>query len=255
MRLKWTKEMIEKLTELFPTTCNRDLSKILNVTINKLKDKACKLKLKKLIRSQNWTAKEIEDLKLLYPDNDIKKLVDYFGRNDYSIYNKAHALGIKKTPEYIEQAKLLYAEHVKKIGKDFRFVKGQNSWNKGVKGYMRSNRTSFKKGNRPKNYLPVGSESIDVDGYVKVKIQDPSKWELKHRIIWSERFGEVPDHYAVIFVDGDKRNFDIHNLALIHRRELLYINRWGKYPSEIMEAEKLIYQLKNLVKNNGKEQN
>ena len=59
---------------------------------------------------------------------------------------------------------------------------------------MRSNRTSFKKGNRPKNYLPVGSESIDVDGYVKVKIQDPSKWELKHRIIWSERFGEVPDH-------------------------------------------------------------
>lgn len=254
MRRVWTKEMEDKLKELYPKTDNRELSKIFGLTILSVRSKASELGLKKTIRTRNWTTSEIEVLKNIYSDNDNNFLVSYFGRTIESIYNKAHTLGLKKSAEYISKAKLIWSEHVREVGKEYRFKKGMISWNKGIKGYMGANVTSFKKGQLPKCYLPVGTESEDRDGYVKIKIADPNIWELKHRVIWKERFGSIPDKHAVIFIDGNKRNFDLTNLVLVHRRDLLYFNRHGKYPPEILEAQKLIYQLKNLIKNNAKEQ-
>jgi hypothetical protein len=54
-------------------------------------------------------------------------------------------------------------------------------------------------------------------------------------------------------MDGNKGNFEITNLVLVHRRDLLFYNRHGKYPPEIMETQRLIYQLKKIIKN-AKEQ-
>jgi hypothetical protein len=255
MRRVWSKEMEDKLTELYPKIDNRELCKIFGFTISSIRSKASELGLKKIIRTRNWTISEVEELKKMYSDTDNDILVTYFGRTKESIYNKAHVLGIKKSDEFIAKAKLIWSEHVREVGKEYRFKKGMKTWNKGIKGYMGANVTSFKKGHQPKCYLPVGTESEDRDGYVKIKIADPNIWELKHRVIWEERFGSIPDKHAVIFIDGNKRNFDLTNLVLVHRRDLLYFNRWGKYPPEILEAQKLIYQLKNLIKDNAKEQN
>lgn len=255
MRANWTEQMIEQLIELYPTTTLVKLVELFKISKAKIKDKANKLKLKKRFRSPNWTEKESEDMKKMYPNTDNDILVNYFSRTKESIYNKAHLLGLKKSEEFIAKAKIQWGEHLREIGKKHRFKKGMDTWNKGLKGYMGANVTSFKKGQLPKCYLPVGTETEDKDGYVKVKVQDPNIWELKHRVVWKERFGSIPDKHAVIFIDGNKRNFDLTNLALVHRRDLLYFNRHGKYPPEIMEAQKLIIQLKNLIKNNAKEQN
>lgn len=254
MRIRWTKIMVLELKEMYYDTSSRELCKRFGVTMSSLRTKANKLGLKKKPKYRKWTSSEKEDLKKLYPDSDNSELVAYFKRPVFSIYNMACNLKIKKSEEYINKAKKIWTEHVKKVGHKYRFYKGQPSWNKGVKGYMGSNRTSFKKGNRPPNFVEIGTESLDRDGYTKVKIEHPNVWELKHRVIWKERFGEIPDKHAVIFLDGNKQNFDLFNLALVHRRDLLYFNRYGKYPPEIMEAQKLIIQLKNLIKNNGKEQ-
>lgn len=105
------------------------------------------------------------------------------------------------------------------------FKKGSIPWNKGLKGYMGANKTSFKKGTIPPQYRPVGSERITKDGYIEIKVEDPNKWELKHRVIWEQHHGEIQKGHAIIFADGDKSNLDIDNLLLVSRKQLLFMNR------------------------------
>lgn len=132
-------------------------------------------------------------------------------------------LNLNLTPEQIKGAK-----GRKKIdsGLDGRFVKGQEPWNKGKKGYMGANRTSFKKGNVPFNYLPVGSERVNGDDYVDIKIADPNIWKGKHILVWEEKHGPVPEGHAIIFGDRNNRNFDLDNLICVSRAELLKMNQY-----------------------------
>ena len=126
-----------------------------------------------------------------------------------------------------------------------QFKKGHVPQNKGKKQteYMsqeaieRTKGTRFKKGNRPQNYRPVGSERINSDGYIEVKIADPSKWELKHRYIYEKEYGKIPAGYNVMFADKNKLNFDIDNLILVSKSEDL-----------IMNTRELIFNDKELTK-------
>lgn len=104
------------------------------------------------------------------------------------------------------------------------FPKGRVPFNKGKKGGGWEP-TQFKKGHIPANYRPVGSERINVDGYTEVKIADPNKWRLKHIVVWEQHNGPLPKGFAVIFGDGDKQNFELDNLILVSRRQLLTLNR------------------------------
>jgi hypothetical protein len=117
------------------------------------------------------------------------------------------------------------------------FRKGFTPWNKGLKGYMGPNKTSFRKGTIPPNQVPVGTESLTKGGYIKVKIADPNKWELKHRLIYKQHHGEIPKDCNVIFADTNIYNFDIDNLILVSKAEML-----------IMNNNKLIYEDKELTK-------
>lgn len=65
------------------------------------------------------------------------------------------------------------------------------------------------------------------DGYVQVKIANPNKWKLKHELIWEASNGKRPKHHVIIFADQNRLNFDLDNLVLISRRELLVCNRRG----------------------------
>jgi len=107
-----------------------------------------------------------------------------------------------------------------------QFKKGNVPFNKGKKKYWKGGEeTQFKKGNKPHNYMPVGSERVNGDDYVDIKIADPNKWRGKHILIWEKHNGPVPKGYAVIFGDRDNRNFDINNLILVSRHQLLELNR------------------------------
>ena len=106
------------------------------------------------------------------------------------------------------------------------YKKGYIPWNKGKKGYMGANRTSFKKGHRPKSWKPVGSERVDKDGYTLIKIAEPKKWALKHRVIWEEHYkNKVPKRSVIIFADGDKTNLNVDNLICVTRNELRVLNQ------------------------------
>lgn len=104
-------------------------------------------------------------------------------------------------------------------GLDTRFKKGRVSPNKGKKIPRCSEaamRTWFKKGHKPHNHLPVGSEVMATIGYIVVKVAEPNVWRLKHRMIWEEVHGRpVPEGYRVVFLDGDRLNFSPDNLLCV----------------------------------------
>lgn len=115
--------------------------------------------------------------------------------------------------------------HKLHTGRDTRFKKGQEAHNKG-KPFIaggRSSETQFKKGHKPHNYKPVGAIIYDKDGYKVIKVSDEGrqrdKWCYLHRNNWEKAYGEIPQGHIVIFLDGDKENCNLDNLALIDRRE------------------------------------
>jgi len=129
-----------------------------------------------------------------------------------------------------------------------KFRKGQTPHNKGKKMpkevYEKVKHTMFAKGNVPPNHRPVGSERISKDGYIEVKVAEPNKWRLKQRVVYEETKGKIPEGCPIIFLDGNKRNFDIDNLRCITRSELLYLNCNGLNNSnEITETGILMARL------------
>ena len=112
-----------------------------------------------------------------------------------------------------------------KTGRTGCFAKGQTSWNKGKKGYMGANSTSFKKGNTPHNHKPIGHERITVDGYVEVKVAEPNVFELKHRQIWEQQHGKIPGSHVLVFKNLNKQDCRIENLMLVSRAELARLNQ------------------------------
>lgn len=144
-----------------------------------------------------------------------------------------------------------------------KFRKGQTPHNKGKKMpkevYEKVKHTMFAKGNVPPNRRPVGSERISKDGYIEVKVAEPDKWRLKQRVVYEEAKGEIPEGCPIIFLDGNKRNFDIDNLRCITRSELLYLNCNGLNNSnEITETGILMARLdraKNKKKQELKDKN
>jgi hypothetical protein len=98
----------------------------------------------------------------------------------------------------------------------------------------------------PWNYDPVGTERINPDGYVDIKIANPNKWKGKHRIIWEKANGPVPKGYAIIFADGNRRNFKLKNLLMVSRAELSVMNKLGLIykNSDLTKTGKLIADIK-----------
>lgn len=148
------------------------------------------------------------------------------------------------------------ANHKLNSGISGKFKKGQVPYNKGKKMpkevYEKAKHTMFSKGNVPSNHRPVGSERISKDGYVEVKVKEPNKWKLKQRIIYEEIKGKIPEGSTVIFLDGNKLNFDIDNLKCVTRSELLYLNRNGLNNSNAVTETGILMARLDSAKNKRK---
>ncbi|HHX60353.1 MAG TPA: HNH endonuclease [Epulopiscium sp.] len=104
------------------------------------------------------------------------------------------------------------------------FKQKHTPWNKG-KSYMpRNSTTRFQKGHTVNN-RDLGETRLDRDGYVIVKIGQPSVWKRLHRVLWENRNGLIPDGHVILFGDGDNRNFDINNLICVSRAQLVRLNQ------------------------------
>ena len=166
----------------------------------------------------------------LYPD-EVRKFiqVNYVGTGHQAMADLLNqAFGTSYTKD---QMKAYYARFKLDSGLKGYFQKGHVPFNKGMKGLQQGGEeTQFKPGHKPVNWVPVGSERINADGYVDVKIQDgklQKNWKPKHIIIWEKANGPVPDGHVLIFADGDRLNVTLDNLILVSRRELAVMNRRG----------------------------
>ncbi|MCP9268892.1 HNH endonuclease [Xenorhabdus sp. XENO-1] len=131
-----------------------------------------------------------------------------------------------------------------KTGRSGCFAQGHTPANKGTKGLTSANTGSFKKNHRPHNDLPIGSEIVTKDGYIKVKVAIPSKWKLKHRLAWEQLHGSVPKGDVVKFIDDNKQNCAIENLMLVSKSVHGVINRF--YPKAPAEYKPTTVQLARL---------
>lgn len=144
-------------------------------------------------------------------------------------------------------------------GRTGQFVKGQMAHNKGRKMPFNANSaaTRFKRGSTPPNTLPMWSERISKDGYVEMKVplRNPhtgakTRFMHKHRYLWEEANGPVPDDHCLKAIDGNKLNTDPTNWAAIPRSLLPRLNsRWAKLkyddaPDELKPTLMAIAKLK-----------
>lgn len=158
-----------------------------------------------------WTDEEKDYLKEITYGRHYKEIVELMNSKfEYEFREKQIASAIKR-----------YGLNTGFTG---RFEKGCTPAWKGTKGLMKANKTSFKKGNIPKNHRPLGSERITVDGYIEIKVEEPNIWMLKQRYVWEKENGPIPEGYRIIFADKNKLNTSIDNLRLISSQQLLVLN-------------------------------
>ena len=129
-----------------------------------------------------------------------------------------------------------------------QFTKEHTPWNKGKKGLsIGGKETQFKKGHQPINHRKVGSERITVDGYTEIKVAEPNKWRLKHRVMYEKYHNvELDPKQLVIFADRDKSNMSKENLLLVDNNQLLVLNH-NKLINEDAELTKVGVNVANLI--------
>lgn len=194
-----------------------------------------------------WTDEVVDYLREIYPDYTNKEISKMLKEK----------FGIDVTKGMLQSAKIRYGfEHKKENPGCFK--KGLTPWNKGrpmsSETWEKIKDTTFKKGNKTWNTRPVGSERVEVDGYVYVKIEEPNTWELKHRVVWEKHNGKLEEGVNVVFLDGNRQNCSIENLRAVSRRHCATMSkkqRWKVGEPEIVDAsinltmlESKIHQIK-----------
>jgi len=75
--------------------------------------------------------------------------------------------------------------------------------------------------------FPTFTEITDHNtGYVKIK-NAAGKWVCKHRFLYEQAHGKIPEEYSVIFLDGNINNFNLDNLMLVTRGEKGSLSKIG----------------------------
>lgn len=182
-------------------------------------------------RQNILTSEQLAVFKQIYPTTKNKELAEMFNVSVNFVARKARDLGVKKCP--------LFISNQQKNNNKGQFKKGLIPHNKGQKLSddikQKLQKTMFKKGNKPHHTKQIGDEIIDRDGYTLVKVSDSKikkeRWRPKHHIVFGE---PIPKDMILIFIDGNKQNFDKSNLKLITKAENMKKNTIYRYPPELI---------------------
>ena len=151
--------------------------------------------------------------------------------------------------QFIEENRLKYTvnELCKMIFNEFN----KSVTPKALRKYFYRHNLEFKK-QFYKNYnctisKPIGTESNpDKNGLIRIKVND-KQWKYKQRYIYEQYYGvELPNDVNVIFLDGDRTNFDIKNLAVVPTKIMLTLGNHELF-SEDMNVTKLGIQVAYLI--------
>lgn len=195
------------------------------------------------MRGKKWTLEEDTILKELYANNFNPIIATKLNRSAIAVSNRGFLLGLKKDKKLLSKMGF----ELEKKGLRYRFKKGSIPANKGTKGLMKPNKTSFKKGNKPHNTKPVGTIVTTDYGYLYEKIASPDVWELKHRLVWKEHNGTIPEGHNVQFKNKITTDCRIENLYLISKEDQMKENSIYHYPPEMVKAMKKLGKLKKLI--------
>ena len=181
-----------------------------------------------------------------YPSKTMAELQTMLGKSASAIYARADKLGLKKTQEYLDSPAACRLRRGGNLGAANRFRKGQEAWNKGMKGLdLGGQKGHFKKGSKPQTWQPIGTEKLDKDGMLLLKVSDDpvrtKRWRPKHALLWERLNGrEIPKGHLVVMRDRSKTNFYPQNLELVTRAENMKRNSYHtNYPKEIQLAIQL----------------
>lgn len=140
-----------------------------------------------------------------------------FGRNDVSLI---HLTALCKRKGWM-------------TGRTGRFENGITPHNKGKVMPFNPNcaKTQFKKGSRPHNTKYAGHERVSKGGYVEISVNETNphtgferRHVLKHRYLWEQAHGPVPEGMALKCLDGNKQNTDPSNWKPVPRAMLPRLN-------------------------------
>lgn len=230
MARKYTQEQIDYIREIAPGRYNDEITKLFNgkfgtnVTEGQIKS----FKANHKIISNVQKRKPTEEYGLF-----TKEQQAFIKENVKGLSNKRLTELVNQEFNLAVTAKQMKVwKHNHSLSSGLKGTEGIAPPNKGTKGLYNvgGNRTSFKKGQRPVNHKPIGTERIDCDGYVLVKVSDKGawhqRWRLKHTVIWEEVNGPIPKGSCLVFLDGNKLNLSLDNLQLITRSQLARLNQY-----------------------------
>lgn len=170
-----------------------------------------------------YTTEEIQFLRDNVKGITLKELTERFNQH-FDTNISEHAISMQKTKYGLKSGI---------VGGQFK--KGSIPANKGKKMdprvYEAVKGTMFKPGRKPRNTDPIGTEKLLSDGYVWVKVDDKPKvpkninWRQKHKLLWEQEYGPVPDGSVVIFKDGDPTHIELDNLECVTKSQLLILNK------------------------------
>ena len=151
-------------------------------------------------------------------------------------------------------------------GRDGRLKPGNVPINKGQKcepgtGGLHPNarKTQFKRGQLPHNTKHLGHERLTKDGYIEVSVAQTNPYTgfdrhyvQKHRYLWEQLNGPVPEGYCLKSLDGDRLNTDPSNWEAIPRAILPRLNgRFGmaydRAEPEVKPSILVVAKLKHAV--------
>lgn len=170
--------------------------------------------------------------KLFSPDQEAFLIENYKGVSNKELHRKfTEKFDMDVT---VNQVKAFKQRN--KLDSGLRGTEGIEPPNKGKKqaefmtpeAIQRTKATQFKKGNRPANHKPVGHERIDnKDGYIIVKTKEPNVYEHKHRVVWEQANGPIPEGHNIIFLNGNRLDIRLENLEMVSAATHARLNQSG----------------------------
>ena len=200
---------------------------------------------------RKWSEQEDAILRMKYADTPSDEIAAELGRSLCAIYNRAREFDLKKDENYRSEAGRMGSRHPKAVA--MRFTKGHVPVNRGKKmsaeTYRKVARTFFRKGNIPVNHRSVGSERVNRDGYAEIKVAEPNKWKLKHRLLWEREHGQIPKGFNIQFRNGNRQDVRIENLYLISRSEQMRKENCmeARYPETLRKVIRMRSALKRQI--------
>ncbi|MGC4076248.1 MAG: HNH endonuclease signature motif containing protein [Rubrivivax sp.] len=212
-----------------------------------------------------WTEIELQLLREHYHDSHTVNIAKAIGREPRQVLAKANALGLRKDIDFIAEVARERSTRPDHGGRRTRIQPGTVPWNKGTNFVAggRSAETRFKPGQMPHTWRPVGSYTVNSDGYLDQKVSDESgprhlRWKPVHRLVWEAANGPVPEGHVVVFKRGrhsiDPALITLDAVELVTRDELMRRNSVHNLPPELLQVTRLRASLTRAINDRAKEE-